>query len=232
MCLRKILPLLAFCLISVLAAEPTLPPALIEGFQAKWPKNRAINLVFHGHSVPSGYHKTPEVRPFESYPQLVYQGLKRRYPFAVVNVIVTAIGGENSIQGAARFERDVLIHQPDVIFIDYALNDRRQPRDQVETAWRSMIVASKKANIPVILITPTGDSSANLTDPQDPLCRCADLIRRLAKAENVLLADVFAAWQAEVAKGTPQTDLLSQVNHPNLRGHTLAAEVIARPFLK
>jgi lysophospholipase L1-like esterase len=172
------------------------------------------------------------VKPFESYPQLVYQELKRRYPFAVINVIVTAIGGENSIKGAARFERDVLCHQPDVIFVDYALNDRRSPPAEVEAAWRSMITAAKKAGIPVVLITPTGDSAAKLADPQDPLCRSADLIRRLAREENVLLADVFAAWQAEVAKGTPQTDLLSQSNHPNLRGHTLAAEVIARPFLK
>ncbi len=205
---------------------------MLAGLQTKWPKNQTINLVFHGHSVPAGYHKTPEVKPFESYPQLVYQELKRRYPFAVINTIVTAIGGENSIKGAARFERDVLCHQPDVILIDYALNDRKQPPEQVEAAWRTMIISAKKANIPVILITPTGDSAANLTAPQDPLCRCADLIRRLAKEENVLLADVFAAWQSEVAKGTPQTDLLSQPNHPNLRGHTLAAEVIARPFLK
>lgn len=230
--MKKLLLLLAFSITPVLAAEPALPPALLAGLQTKWPKNQTINLVFHGHSVPAGYHKTPEVKPFESYPQLVYQELKRRYPFAVINVIVTAIGGENSIKGAARFERDVLCHQPDVILIDYALNDRKQPPEQVEAAWRAMIISAKKAGIPVILITPTGDSAANLTDPQDPLCRCADLIRRLAKEENVLLADVFAAWQSEVAKGTPQTDLLSQPNHPNLRGHTLAAEVIARPFLK
>lgn len=230
--MKKLLLLLAISLTPILAAESTLPPALLAGFEAKYPKNRAINLVFHGHSVPSGYHKTPEVKPFESYPQLVFQELKRRYPFAVINVIVTSIGGENSIKGAARFERDVLCHQPDVIFIDYALNDRRSPPAEVEAAWRSMITTAKKAEIPVILITPTGDSAAKLTDPQDPLCRCADLIRRLAKEENLLLADVFAAWQAEVAKGTPQTDLLSQPNHPNLRGHMLAAEVIARPFLK
>ncbi len=230
--MKKFLLLLAFSITPVLAAEPALPPALLAGLQVKWPENRTINLVFHGHSVPSGYHKTPEVKPFESYPQLVYQELKPRYPFAVINIIVTAIGGENSIQGAARFERDVLCHHPDVVFIDYALNDRKQPRDQVEAAWRSMISSAKKAGVPVILITPTGDSAANLTAPQDPLCQCADLIRRLAKEENLLLADVLAAWQAEVAKGTPQTELLSQPNHPNLRGHTLAAEVIVRPFLK
>ena len=33
----------------------------------EWQKNRTINLVFHGHSVPSGYFKTPDVKPFQSY---------------------------------------------------------------------------------------------------------------------------------------------------------------------
>ena len=28
------------------------------------------------------------------------------------------------------------------------------------------------------------------------------------------------------------SELLSQPNHPNLRGHTLAAKIISRPFLK
>ena len=209
-----------------------LPPALLAELQKKWPQNQTINFVFHGHSVPSGYHKTPEVKPFESYPQLVYQELKHRYPHAVINVILTSIGGENSITGAARFERDVLCHRPDCIFIDYALNDRAKPPAEVEAAWRSMTVSAKKHHIPVVLITPTGDSTANLADPQDPLCQRAEIIRRVAKEENVILADVFAAWQAEVAKGTPQTELLSQPNHPNLRGHTLAAKIISRPFLK
>jgi len=27
--------------------------------QKEWPKNRAMNIVFHGHSVPAGYFKTP-----------------------------------------------------------------------------------------------------------------------------------------------------------------------------
>ena len=214
------------------AEEPALSPALLGEFTKPWPKNRTINLVFHGHSVPTGYQKTPEVRTFESYPQLVLKKLKERYPLAVINVILTCIGGEDSTRGAARFEKDVLCHQPDVIFIDYALNDRRKPADQVEAAWLSMIGMAQKRNIPVVLITPTGDSAAKLTDPQDPLCQRADLIRRLAKENHLVLADVFAAWQAEVAKGTPQTDLLSQPNHPNLRGNTLAAEIIAAPFLK
>lgn len=191
-----------------------------------WPKNRTIHVVFHGHSVPAGFHKTPEVKPFESYPHLVNRKLKEQYPHAVLNVITTAIGGENSVSGAARFERDVLSLKPDIIFIDYALNDRRQDADKVRKSWEQMIAAAKKAKVPVVLLTPTGDSAAKRSDPADPLNVRAEMIRKIAKEQDVILADVFTAWTSEIEKGTPQADLLSQVNHPNLKGHTLAADTI------
>ena len=212
------------------AAEPLLPEPLLAEFSKAWPGNRSIQLVYHGHSVPAGYHKTPEVRPFEAYPHLVMVELKRRYPTAVINTIVTAIGGENSLSGAARFERDVLVHRPDVVFIDYALNDRGQPVEKVAAAWRSMIRAAKKAGVPVVVLTPTGDLKADLDNPQDPLEVRARLIRRIAAEEGVWLADVFAEWRRELAKGTEQASLMSQFNHPNLRGHQVAARVICALF--
>ena len=197
----------------------------------RWPDNRAVNIVFHGHSVPAGYQKTPEVRTFEAYPHLFHVMLKEHFPFAVVNVIVTAIGGEDSVAGAARFERDVLPHKPDLVFIDYALNDRRVPIDRVETAWRAMIASARSHGVPVVLLTPTGDAKADLTNPADPLRQRADLIRRLARDEHVLLADVSAAWLEELAKGTSQDALLSQFNHPNLRGNQIAASAIFNAFM-
>lgn len=201
---------------------------VMSAMEVKWPKNKAVHMVFHGHSVPSGYHKTPEVRTFESYPHLFHLWLKERYPHAVINVMITAIGGEDCVSGAARFEKDVFPLRPDMIFIDYALNDRRKPLEQVETAWRSMILTAKKHRIPVILLTPTGDETADMNDPADPLRQRADVIRRLAAEEGVLLADVSAAWLAELKSGTPQSELLSQVNHPNLRGHKVALSAIAK----
>ena len=218
--------LIILSLVITIAAHAQDLSSLSDLMKTAWPKNRTIHLVFHGHSVPAGFHKTPEVKTFESYPHLVHVKLKEQYPHAVINVITTAIGGENSIPGAARFERDVMSLKPDLIFIDYALNDRRLPVEKVEAAWLEMIASAKKAKVPVVLLTPTGDSSAKLDDPQDPLNQRAELIRKIAKEQGVLIADVFAAWKVEIGKGTPQTDILSQVNHPNLKGHTLAAETI------
>jgi acyl-CoA thioesterase-1 len=223
---KILLALFVAGLFSLVSAQVLAP--MHEELSKKWPGNRTVNIVFHGHSVPSGYHKTPDVRPFESYPHLVHLGLKGKFPHAVLNVIVTAIGGEASPAGAERFSRDVLPHRPDLVLIDYALNDRGVAEDQVEASWLAMIRAAKEAGVPVVLITPTGDAKADMANPADPLTQRAALIRKIAAAENVILADVSAAWLAELAKGTPQADLLSQVNHPNLRGHQLAADAIMK----
>ena len=112
--------------------------------QIEWPENRTINLVFHGHSVPSGYFKTPVVNSLGAYPSQVLKKIKTFYPYAVVNVINTGIGGENSISGAKRFDNEVLTHQPDVLFIDYALNDRGAGLEKSYKAWDEMINKAKK----------------------------------------------------------------------------------------
>lgn len=194
----------------------------------EWPKNRTMNIVWHGHSVPSGYHKTPKVEPFGSYPFMVYQGLNQRFPTAVINNIKTAIGGENSIQGAARFERDVLPYHPDLLFIDYAINDRSQPLDKVEKAWRFMIESAQKNEIPLVLLTPTGTRFDNFKDPKNALAIRAELIRKLGKEYNVPVADDSAAWQKVLDSGVDQESLLAQGVHPNAKGHAIAAKEILR----
>jgi hypothetical protein len=114
------------------ASQTSYLAGVVEILKQHWPDNRAVNIVCHGHSVPAGYFATPMVDTFGAYPHLLHRELKHRFPFSVVNVIVTAVGGESSASGADRFEAEVLCHRPDVLTIDYGLNDRgpdwRRPR--------------------------------------------------------------------------------------------------------
>lgn len=210
------------------------PPAsyladVIGELRKDWPANRTVNIVFHGHSVPAGYFKTPEVRSLEAYPHLVRAELARRFPHAVVNVIVTAKGGEDSVRGAARFETDVLACHPDVVLIDYALNDRRAGLDAARDAWSRMIRLAQGRGVKVILLTPTPDESARLDDPRDPLEMHAAQIRRLAAEFGVGLADSLAAFRRAL-DATPLSDLMAQTNHPNAAGHRLVAAEILKYF--
>lgn len=198
--------------------------------QEEWPKNRTINLVFHGHSVPAGFFKPPQVSTLSAYPNLFLKKVKSRYPYAVVNVIVTAIGGENSVKGAERFERDVLIHKPDVIFIDYSLNDRRVGLEKAYEAWSQMIKEAKERGIKVILLTPSPDQRVDYNLPENELKKHTDQVIRLAKENQVGLVDSYKAFEFLYANKNKLKKYMSQVNHPNEKGHELISNEIVKYF--
>jgi lysophospholipase L1-like esterase len=210
------------------APESYLDP-LISKLREKWPENGTVNIVFHGHSVPAGYFKTQEVRSLEAYPHLVRERLAHLFPHAIINVIVTAKGGENSVEGEARFARDVLALKPSLVFIDYGLNDRRIGLEAARAAWIKMITAARARDAAVILLTPTPDMSARLGDPSDPLEQHARQIRALASEYGVGLVDSLAAFE-EAIRSRPLSDLMAQSNHPNAEGHRIAAREILRFF--
>ena len=195
----------------------------------EWPKNRTINLVFHGHSVPSGYFKTPIVNTFQAYPFLSFKQIKDHYPTAVINFIVTGIGGENSINGEKRFA-DVLAHKPDVLFIDYALNDRPAGLEKSKIAMVKMIEAALAKNIKVILLTPTPHQNYNMLANDDPYLAFTNQVIELAKHYNIGLVDSYQLFKTKLQEGNPVTKYMSQVNHPNKVGHQLVADEIYKWF--
>lgn len=203
---------------------------LVRELKTPWPHNRTITLVFHGDSVPAGYFKTPVVETFNAYPHLVHVALKERYPNAVINVIVTARGGEAADGGAARFESDVLTHKPDVVLIDYGLNDRRIAFKESQEAWNRMIAMAKRADAKVIVLTPTPDMTAALNDTRDTLFRHVQQIRRTALLNEVALVDSYKQFAEYSDEHGSIEGVMSQSNHPNRQGHELVAAELVKWF--
>lgn len=196
-----------------------------QALRAIWPDNRRVMIVCHGHSVPSGYFKTPEVRSLDAYPNLLRVRLAERYRHAVINIVVTGVGGENAEEGARRFERDVLSLRPDVVTIDYALNDRALGLERANRAWRAMIEAALAQGVKLLLLTPTPDLEAQLDDPNDPLNQHASQIRALAAEYHVGLVDSLRLFTAAAGNGG-LAPLMAQHNHPNAAGHGLIGEAL------
>lgn len=211
-------------------ADSTYLDGLKTELRKKWPENRTINLVFHGHSVPSGYFNTPYVRTFDSYPYLLLKKVKELYPYAVVNVIVTAKGGENSLQGARRFREDVLAHKPDVLFLDYALNDRALGIEIAKESMEAMINAALDENIPIILLTPSPDMRVDILADGNELEQFSDMLTKLAAAYRIGLADSYGLFKTHLTTGFDLQSFMSQVNHPNEKGHQLIADEIMKYF--
>jgi len=201
-------------------------------FIKEWPNNRTINLVFHGHSVPAGYFKTPTVNTFDSYPFQVLKQLKAKYPFAVINAINTSIGGETSVSGQKRFEAEVLNHKPDILFIDYALNDRSVGLEDSKKAWEKMIERAKQEGIKIILLTPSPDLGVNLSNKDNELEQHSNQIKDLSKKYNIGLADSYSRFKQIKADCDCINDYMSQINHPNAKGHSVITDEIMKYFVE
>lgn len=200
---------------------------LISRLESKWPDNRAVNVVYHGHSVPAGYFDTPNVRTFDAYPHLFHVELKSRFPYAVINTIVTAIGGETSPGGMKRTE-EVLAHRPDLALIDYGMNDLGIPPDEMMAAWTRMIETFRGTGSCVVLITPTWDEREpeRLREGHPGLKEVAAIIHKIGEFWSVPVADVYGHWTRQVASGVESSSMLSWTNHPNAAGHRLICQAI------
>lgn len=60
--------------------------------------------------------------------------LREMHPETAITEINAAIGGTGSALGAYRLEHDVLQYRPDLVFVEFAVNDSNVPPDQI---WRS-----------------------------------------------------------------------------------------------
>jgi acyl-CoA thioesterase-1 len=203
---------------------------IIAQLNQQWPENKTINLVFHGHSVPSGYYVTPDIKTLDAYPHQLLRELKKIYPYAVINTIVTAIGGETSKSGAERFESDVLNHKPDVLFIDYILNDRLIGLKESKDSWEFMIRKTLEKNIKLILLTSSPDEEVDLFDETSDLALLSNQVKELAKKHEVGLVDSYELFRGLVKQGNFLHDYMSQQNHPNEKGHMFITDSLLEYF--
>ena len=214
------------------AANPqTYLDELKQELKKKWPKNRSIRIVAHGHSVPTGYFKGGQVETFKSYPHLLHRQMAAAYPTAVISVVPTGVGGENATRGLQRFREDVLALKPDVIIIDYGLNDRAVGLEAARKAWTQMIQMAKSQGAKVVLLTPSGDLNADIFDEKDSLSLHAMQIRAMAAKHNVGLVDSYKLFRTYSKKHNGYKAIMSQSNHPNLMGHRMIADELANWFL-
>ncbi|QDU73658.1 hypothetical protein Pan97_06560 [Bremerella volcania] len=72
--------------------------------------------------------------------------LKQKYPQATIEEIHAAIGGTGSDLGVFRLERDALRHKPDLLFVEFAVNDGGAPPDRIWKAMEGIVRQTWAAN--------------------------------------------------------------------------------------
>lgn len=70
-----------------------------------------------------------------TYTRYVEEYVKLRHPELSVVFINAGIGGQTAWEGLARFDNDLLVHKPSVVFVNFGMNDASYPPETNESAW-------------------------------------------------------------------------------------------------
>ena len=138
-------PFLLFALISPTWAAPQYAPQKAElvkprdglgNVLAKLSAGEKINVAYLGGSITAANGWRPKTTAW----------LKEKYPQAEIEEIHAAIGGTGSDLGVFRLQRDALRHKPDLLFIEFAVNDGGAAPERIWQAMEGIVRQTWAAN--------------------------------------------------------------------------------------
>ncbi|MCX6680595.1 MAG: SGNH/GDSL hydrolase family protein [Methanothrix sp.] len=184
-----------------------------------------VSIVAFGDSITAGYCVR---RGFPSFWKAL---LAEKYPDARVEMINSGISGDTSLDGLARLDWAVLAYEPDLVTINFGINDCALGLDleEFEMNFVEMVRRIRAGpNSEILLLS----SQPLETPPYDR--RVLDYyqaIERLAKQMDVGFVDVYGAWMRRVRAGTSLGSLiLPGLDHPNEAGYRIIAEELMQLF--
>lgn len=194
---------------------------------------------------------TPRFMAEEGYAAKLVQRLNALYPAGNVSLLNAGVSGDGAAGGLARVERDVLSRRPDLVIVNFALNDSMHPNpdENIPAYARNMKEIFEKIlddGAEALLLTPnfmcryvsylvqgeplrgTAAQAARVQN-EGILTRYVEAAREAAEQTGVPVADAYARWERMDRMGVDVTALLSNgINHPTPEMHDVFVEEIMR----
>lgn len=102
----------------------------LPNFFAKFKKQQPVRVAYLGGSI---------TRADGGWREQTFGWLQRQYPNARFEPIMAAIGGTGSDFGAYRVGSHVLRHQPDLVFVEFAVNDHGKPAQSIKESMEGIV---------------------------------------------------------------------------------------------
>lgn len=184
-----------------------------------------VTVVAFGDSITAGY----AVR--RGFPTFWKEMLVRKYPGVRIELINSGVSGDTTMDGLARLDWAVLSYEPDLVSINFGINDcvYGLGLEEFEANLVEMIKRIRSGPASEILLL---SSQPLETPPYDKLVLdYYQAIERVAKEMDVGFVDVYGAWMEQVSQGTPLSSLIIPgLDHPNEAGYRIIAEELMKLF--
>ena len=187
----------------------------------KMDKGKSIRIVALGDSLTYGWMVE------KGYIDFLDEMLKKKYPKATITIINRGLPGDTSRGGLFRLQKHVIEENPDLVLLQFALND----------ALTGFTVDEFYSNMKSMVEQIQQDTSAEILLMTSPLIydrvmqRMAEpyygRIITLAAEKKLPLAQVHEYWGQKISGGVEHRGLVQDdLAHPTVEGHLLMAEAV------
>lgn len=177
----------------------------------------SLVIGFLGGSITQGSLSST---PKNCYAYLVYEWWKKSFPNAAFSFVNGGIGGTTSHYGGARAWKDVLCYRPDIVTVDFSVND--DANEFFEETYEGMLrrlLAAPSAPAVVVLNNVFYDTGKNAQDYHN----------RIADHYGIPHVSIKDTVYPDVESGKiVRADITPDNLHPNDKGHRLVADEICK----
>ncbi len=176
-----------------------------------------VTVAYLGGSITEGYL----VNSKQNYAYKTTNWLKKFFNNDNIKNVNAGLSGTPSTIGLLRVQQDVLDEQPDIVFIEFAVNDAQDTTSKMMyESLVNRIANSETAPAVVLLFTRLENGYT-----------CEEHMSAVGEAYELPMISVDAALAPDLEAGTlAWSDYAKDSSHPNNDGHTMISEFIQYLF--
>ncbi|MBQ3156451.1 MAG: SGNH/GDSL hydrolase family protein [Clostridia bacterium] len=180
-----------------------------------------VSIVYLGGSITEGSAASPQKTKCYAYLSAQLFAEKFMADKSRLQYHNAGISGTPSLLGVTRCEKDVLAHNPDIVFVEFAVNDGGDANSRL--AYESLVckLLESPSQPAVVLIFTVGETGWSAQDH----------MQKIGKHYDLGMISIKDAVWTQIQQGQMTwRDYSSDYVHPNNAGHAFMADCIAYWF--
>lgn len=174
-----------------------------------------VTVAYIGGSITQG----SSAGEAKCYAKLTTEWLQQQFPDANINYVNAGIGATGSFIGLARVDKDVLSYDPDLVFVEFSVNDTTQHTSLNKDAYAALLrkIWNYSTSPAIVTIAMTQENGTSFMEHHAEIIKNFDL-PMISYKDTILdvIDNGHIKWK----------DISNDNIHPNVPGHALLSNLI------
>lgn len=182
-----------------------------------------IKAAYIGGSITEGYSDNITLKTEEKWVDMSTKWLNEQFPESDITYVNAGLSGTPSVLGNVRLQRDVLQYDPDIVFVEFAVNDGGETiyKNAYESLVRTLLTQDK--DIAVVLLFTIVESGHT----------CQPHMSQIGENYSLPMISLPDSVWVEMQEGRMAwSDYSADQSHPNVEGSIMIRDFVINYFEK